>query len=159
RAGEWIATDDLGVLWKPKVAEDWAPYRNGRWQWYDAIGYTWISDDAWGWLPYHYGRWTRKDELGWVWAPAKNVVFKPGEVYWLRGAKIAGWGPLAPGEEWISPAAPPRQFLNVNTTWSAFQQDARVIDPAGFTRPKDAQSAAAFTLALPSPAFLASRLD
>jgi hypothetical protein len=159
RAGEWVDTEDLGTVWKPQVPEDWVPYRNGRWHWYDSLGYTWVSADAWGWLPYHYGRWTRRDSLGWVWAPFKSAIFKPGEVYWLRGATIAGWGPLAPGEEW-TPAAPPRQFLNVNTTWATFQQDARVIDPAGFTsRPREPLGVAAFALALPSPALVAARLE
>ena len=37
--------------------------------------------------------------------PANSTVFKPGDVYWLRGAKLAGWGPLAPGEVW-DPADP-----------------------------------------------------
>jgi hypothetical protein len=50
--------------------------------------------------------------------------------------------------------------LNANTTYAAFQADARVIDPAGFTaRPREPLAAAAFALALPSPAFAASRLD
>ena len=159
-AGDWLQTEDLGMVWKPKVSEGWVPYRAGRWQWYDTAGYTWISDDNWGWLPYHYGRWTRRPQAGWVWVPSKKAVFKPGEVYWLRGAKIAGWGPLAPGEEWSNPATQPQQFLNVNTTWAAFQQDARVIDPAGFdARPKEALGAAAFALALPSPSLPAARLD
>src|SRR5262249_20103942 len=93
-AGEWTQTEDLGPVWKPKTPEGWVPYQNGRWRWYDALGYTWVSDDAWGWLPYHYGRWTRRENLGWVWAPAKNSVFKPGEVYWMRAVKFVGWGPL-----------------------------------------------------------------
>jgi hypothetical protein len=101
----------------------------------------------------------RRDSIGWIWAPAKNAVFKPAEVYWLLGAKFTGWGPLAPGEEW-TPAAQPQQFLNANTTWAAFRQDARVIDPAGFKdRPKEPLGVAAFTLALPSPAFAATRLE
>ena len=158
-AGEWIQTQDLGSVWKPKVAAGWVPYQVGRWRWYDALGYTWISDDAWGWLPYHYGRWTRLENIGWVWAPAKTAVFKPGEVYWMRGTKMAAWGPLAPGEDW-NLAAPPLQYLNVNTTFASFQQDAVVVDPVGFTgRPKDPLTAAPFVLALPSPAMLASRLD
>src|SRR3954453_22403688 len=99
-AGEWILTPEFGAVWRPKVADDWRPYRDGRWRWYDGIGYTWIAAETWGWLPYHYGRWTRLDQLGWVWAPSKNGVFKPGDVYWVRGAKYAGWGPLAPGEQW-----------------------------------------------------------
>jgi hypothetical protein len=158
-AGEWVQTDDLGAVWKPKLQDGWAPYRNGRWHWYDTLGYTWISGDSWGWLPYHYGRWTRRQQLGWVWAPSKSAVFKPGDVWWLRGQKIAGWGPLAPGEEW-TPGAPPLQFLNANITWANWQADARVIDPTGFdARPKEPLGVAAFTIALPSPPFLASRLE
>jgi hypothetical protein len=157
-AGTWVQTD-LGAVWKPKVAEGWAPFQNGRWRWYDTLGYTWVSDEAWGWIPYHHGRWTRKGDLGWVWAPASSTVFKPGDVYWLYNAKLAGWGPLGPGEDWQPPAAP-EQFLNVNTTYAAFKQDARAIDPAGFqSRPKDPLSVAFFALALPSPAFPASRLE
>jgi hypothetical protein len=157
-AGEWVQTD-LGAVWKPKVAEDWAPFRNGRWRWYDALGYTWVSDEAWGWLPYHHGRWLRQGDLGWVWVPAVSPVFKPGDVYWLYNTKLAGWGPLAPGEDW-QPSAAPQQFLNVNTTYAAWHQDARVIDPAGFqSRPKDPLGVATFALALPSPPLVASRLE
>src|SRR5215472_1663311 len=157
-AGEWLSTD-IGSVWHPRVNDGWAPFQNGRWRWYDGLGYTWVSADAWGWLPYHYGRWTRKSDLGWVWSPTPNAVFKPGDVYWLYGLGIAGWGPLAPGEYW-SPAAAPRQFLTVNTTWASFPQDAQVIDPAGFTgRPKEPLAVAVFRAALPSPAFLALRLE
>ena len=157
-AGEWVQTD-LGAVWKPKVADGWAPFQNGRWRWYDALGYTWVSDETWGWVPYHHGRWTRSGDLGWVWVPASSPVFKPGDVYWLYNAKMAGWGPLAPGEDW-QPSAAPAQFLNANTTYASFQQDARAIDPAGFKdRPKEPLGVAVFALALPSPAFPASRLE
>ena len=68
--------------------------------------------------------------------------------------QLAGWGPLAPGEDW-QPSAAPQQFLNVNTTYAIFRQDARVIDPAGFKdRPKEPLGVAVFALALPSPALL-----
>jgi len=158
-AGEWIQTDDLGAVWKPKVAEGWAPFQKGRWLWYDTLGYTWVSQDPWGWLPYHYGRWAQRERNGWVWAPSVSTVFKPGEVYWLRQGNLVGWGPLGPGEQWTPPDAP-RQFLSANTTWASFELEGRVIDPAGFTtRPKEALPASAFTAALPSPAFVASRLD
>jgi hypothetical protein len=157
-SGQWLETD-IGAVWKPRIAEGWAPFQQGRWRWYDTLGYTWVSDEPWGWLPYHYGRWTRKNDLGWVWVPPANPVFKPGDVYWLYGRNLAGWGPLAPGEEW-SPSAAPQQFLNVNTTYATFVPDARVIDPAGFTaRPKEPLGAAVFALALPSPALLPSRLE
>ena len=158
-SGEWVQTEDLGAVWKPKTEDGWSPYQNGHWVWYDTLGYNWVSEDSWGWLPYHYGRWIRREAIGWIWAPAKNAVFKPAEVYWLLGAKFAGWGPLAPGEEW-TPSAQPQQFLNANTTYAAFRQDTRVIDPAGFKdRPKEPLGAAAFALALPSPAFAAARLE
>lgn len=158
-AGEWVQTDDLGAVWKPKQAEGWYPFQLGRWRWYDSLGYTWVSDDKWGWMPYHYGRWQRKERLGWVWAPSVSTVFKPGDVYWLRGAKFAGWGPLAPGEDWVLPLRP-EQFFQINTTYAAFQQDARAIDPAGFGEPpKEPLRVAAFVEAVPSPAFAASRLD
>ncbi|MEO8593384.1 MAG: FecR family protein [Candidatus Solibacter sp.] len=157
-AGEWVQTD-LGPVWKPKVEEGWAPFQKGRWRWYDALGYTWVSDEPWGWVPYHFGRWTRKGELGWVWTPAASPVFKPGEVFWLYNAKLAGWGPLGPGENWVT-SERPEQFLNVNTTYANFQQDAGVIDPAGFKdRPKEPLGVATLALALPSPSFPAARLE
>jgi hypothetical protein len=157
--GAWINTETFGVVWKPKTADGWIPYRDGKWAWYDDLGYTWVANDSWGWLPYHYGRWSRTADLGWFWVPGRSMIFKPGDVYWLRGAKIAGWGPLAPAEDW-TPSGVPQLFLNANTTWADFAQDMRAIDPAGFTaRPKEPLAAAAFALALPSPAFLASRLE
>jgi ferric-dicitrate binding protein FerR (iron transport regulator) len=161
--GEWILTPDLGAVWRPKVAEDWRPYRDGRWRWYDGLGYTWVSAEPWGWLPYHYGRWTRLEKLGWVWAPSKNGVFKPGDVYWLRGAEYAGWGPLAPGEQW-DPADEtnkiPAEFLKANTTYAAFRPNANIIDPSGFDAiPEDPLKDVDFLTALPSPPFAAGRLD
>lgn len=162
-AGEWIQTEELGTVWKPKAQDGWMPYQNGRWRWYDTLGYTWVSNDAWGWLPYHYGRWQRQQNAGWVWVPARNAMFKPAEVFWMRGNRIAGWGPLAPGEQWPA-AAPentqPQQYAAIHTTWAAWPPDAVLLDPAGFSaRPKDPLAAAAFAAALPSPAFPASKLD
>ncbi|HTS62829.1 MAG TPA: FecR family protein [Candidatus Acidoferrales bacterium] len=157
-AGEWLQTD-IGAVWKPRVPEGWLPFQNGHWRWYDGLGYTWVSADAWGWLPYHFGRWTRKGDLGWVWSPASTGVFKPGDVYWLYGVQMAGWGPLAPGERWPGNTRP-QQYLTANTTWAAFPQDATVIDPAGFNaRPADPLAVAVFRLALPSPAFVSARLE
>ena len=158
-AGAWIDTQNFGTVWKPKTADGWTPYRDGRWAWYDELGYTWIANDSWGWLPYHYGRWMRTAENGWFWVPAKSAPFKPGDVYWLRGAKMAGWGPLAAGEDW-APSGVPQLYLGATTTWAEFAADARAIDPAGFnSRPKDPLATASFALALPSPAFPVSRLE
>jgi hypothetical protein len=157
-AGTWLSTDQYGTIWLPKAVEGWAPYRHGRWLWYDAVGYTWVSADPWGWLPYHHGRWVLIDK-GWAWAPPSSPIFKPGEVYWLRGVRLAGWGPLAPAEDYTGSAVP-RLFLNAHTTYATFQADARTIDPAGFaTRPDEPLKVAAFVPALPSPAFAAMRLE
>jgi hypothetical protein len=157
--GVWIQTSDFGAVWKPKAPAAWAPFRNGRWLWYDGLGYTWIGDDAWGWLPYHYGRWMQLEGTGWVWAPGESTVFMPGEVYWLKSARLVGWGALAPGEAWKPPAVP-RLYLNVNTTYAAYQPETLAIDPAGFaSRPKEPLAMAVFAQALPSPAFPASRLN
>lgn len=158
-AGQWVQTDDLGAVWQPKAAEGWTPYRSGRWRWFDGLGYAWVSDESWGWLPYHYGRWTKHGDLGWVWAPSSNGVFKPGEVFWMRGARFAAWGPLAPGEDW-NPTNLPAQYTGRNLTFAAFLPEALGIDPAGFAAPpKEPLKAATFVTALPSPAFPPSRLD
>src|SRR4029079_2232946 len=110
--------------------------------WYDDLGYTWIAADNWGWLPYHYGRWSRTPDLGWFWVPGRSTVFKPGDVFWLRGTKLAGWGPLAPAEDWNARGMP-LLYLNAAITWADFPADTRVIDPAGFTeRPKEPLAAA-----------------
>jgi hypothetical protein len=158
-SGVWIDSADFGAVWKPKAAAGWAPFRNGKWLWYDGLGYTWISDDPWGWLPYHYGRWMQQEGAGWVWAPGESVVFKPGDVYWLKSAKLVGWGALAPGENWKPPETP-RLYLNANTTYAHYAPEAPEIDPAGFaTRPQEPLATAVFAEALPSPAFPATRLD
>jgi hypothetical protein len=96
---------------------------------------------------------------GWVWAPGESDVFKPGEVYWLKSAKLVGWGPLGPGESWKPPEAP-RLYLNANTTYAVYAPESLEIDPASFaSRPKEPLATAVFAEALPSPPFPASRLD
>jgi hypothetical protein len=149
--GTWIESAELGSVWKPAAPAGWAPFRNGKWVWRDGPGYTWVSREAWGWAPYHYGRWARLDPLGWVWAPGESAVFTPGEVYWMRGANLAGWGPLVAGERWDGASAP-RAYLAANTTFARFTPDAGEINPEGFTgQPKDPLAAARFAMALPSP--------
>ena len=157
--GVWSQSSEFGTVWKPKAPAGWAPFRNGKWQWYEGLGYTWVGDDPWGWLPYHYGRWMQQEGTGWFWAPGQSAVFKPGDVYWLRSAKLVGWGALAPGENWKPPDAP-RLYLNVNTTYARYAADSLEIDPASFTpRPQEPLATAVFTQALPSPPFPAARLD
>jgi hypothetical protein len=157
--GVWLQSADFGTVWKPKVPETWAPYRKGKWRWYEGLGYTWISQDNWGWLPYHYGRWMQLQDTGWVWVPGQANQFKPGDVYWLRYPKVAGWGTLAPGEDWKPPDVP-RLYLNVNTTYASYAPETLEVDPQGFSyRPEEPLATARFELALPSPTFLASSLE
>ena len=161
--GEWTPSEKLGTVWKPEVADGWAPYQNGRWRYYESLGYTWVSDDPWGWVPYHNGRWARDEKLGWVWQPAANPVFHPGDVYWLRGSGFAGWGPLAPGEQWNAPnpgSVTPLGYMAGATGYAGFRPDSRTVDGAGFAQPTaDQMKTAFFVPALPSPAFLTARLD
>jgi hypothetical protein len=158
-AGTWVDTEQFGAVWKPKTADGWLPFQKGRWRWYDTLGFTWVSDEPWGWLPYHYGRWSVSKTLGWFWAPSVSQTFKPGEVFWLLGAQVAGWGPLAPGERWTA-AEPPELFAVANMTFATLTPDSRTVDPASLgARPEKPLEFAAFALALPSPTFPASRLD
>ena len=161
--GNWIDTPDYGTVWKPKTPNGWVPFREGRWQWYDELGYTWIAADTWGWLPYHYGRWVLENGTGWLWAPGKTVIFKPGEVYWMREPNMLGWGPLAPGENWNARGVP-RLYAIANSTFARWMPDAHEIESADASiksqfKPKDPLAEAVFIVAPPSPAFVAAKLD
>ena len=85
----------------------------------------------------------------------EDRVFKPGDVYWLRGAG-SGMGTAAPGEQWdpldlVNPL--PQQFLGVNTTYAAWRAECggRSTPRGSRTRPKDPLKEAEFLTALPSP--------
>ena len=79
----------MGPVWKPKIAEGWAPFQKGRWRWYDARGHTWVSDEALGLAAVPLRPLDAdKNDLGWVWVPAATPGFKPGDVYWLRGRSL-----------------------------------------------------------------------
>jgi hypothetical protein len=157
-AGAWIQSPEFGAVWKPNEQAGWAPFRNGKWVWYDGLGYTWISNDQWGWLPYHYGRWMRMAPLGWFWVPGKDGIFSPGEAYWVRGKDFAGWGPLAPGEEWI-PQSRPQLYTRATTTFARFNAGDLEIDPAASPlEVKDPLAVAVFVAALPSPPLPVARL-
>ena len=160
-AGEWIDTAEFGMAWKPKTVEGWAPFRDGRWRWYEGLGFTWIGAESWGWLPYHYGRWMLQPTQGWIWAPGPRHAFIPGDVYWLRGSGLVGWGPLAPGEAWAGVGTPALYFKTTSTfARYAPSPDLREIDPAGFTAtPKDPLAAAVFLESLPSPRISRDRLE
>jgi hypothetical protein len=159
--GEWIDTEEFGVVWKPKVAQGWSPFHDGKWQWYDGLGYTWISAESWGWLPYHYGRWMLQPSQGWIWAAGARRVFRPGDVYWMRGAGFVGWGPLAPRESW-SGVGTPALYLKTSTTFARYapSPETREIDPGSLAGPpNDPLAVASFLETLPSPRIRPERLE
>jgi hypothetical protein len=109
--GTWVNADSYGWVWRPRVTDDWAPYRQGRWVWVDWYGWTWVSYDPWGWAPYHYGRWFNSPGYGWCWwpggyGPRYRHYWSPGLVAFFGwgshsgggGFGHVGWVPLGPHE-------------------------------------------------------------
>ncbi len=108
-SGEWVNSAPYGNVWRPRVASDWAPYRNGRWVWLDWYGWSWVSYDSWGWAPYHYGRWFNNGG-SWCWWPGaygSQHYWSPALVSFFGfggrggigfGFGNVGWVPLAPYE-------------------------------------------------------------
>jgi len=109
-SGDWVDSQ-YGRAWHPRVAADWAPYRNGHWAWVDYYGWTWVSDDSWGWAPYHYGNWFYENSLGWAWYPGAydypHYYWSPALVAFVGfghgfefgfGFGNIGWCPIAPFE-------------------------------------------------------------
>jgi uncharacterized protein DUF6600/FecR-like protein len=109
-SGDWVDSQ-YGRAWHPRVAADWAPYRNGHWAWVDYYGWTWVSDDSWGWAPYHYGNWFYENSLGWAWYPGAydypHYYWSPALVAFVGfghgfgfgfGFGNVGWCPIAPFE-------------------------------------------------------------
>jgi hypothetical protein len=111
--GTWSEVPDYGQVWRPNVADDWAPYRDGRWVDEPYWGWTWVSYDSWGWAPYHYGRWMMYDGAwAWwpgpiyaepfyrpIWAPAYVSFFGYGGGFGYGfggGWGSVGWLPLGP---------------------------------------------------------------
>jgi len=165
RSGGWVQTPTSGMVWKPRTDAEWRPFRDGRWEWYDEAGYTWIARETWGWLPYHFGRWLEDASLGWVWSPDSrpNPIYKPGEVYWMRGAARIAWGPLAPSEVWMGTGRS-QLYAPANSTMAPFLAGVRVIDPAKLdeklaANPGEALAGMTFAVAPISPALSADRFE
>jgi hypothetical protein len=110
--GAWTNVAPYGMVWRPRVAAGWAPYRYGRWSWVDFYGWTWVSQDPWGWAPYHHGRWFFAGG-NWCWWPGQRVFspWRPALVSFFGfgglgggfsvgfgGWRNVGWVPLAPFE-------------------------------------------------------------
>jgi hypothetical protein len=116
--GTWTSDPTYGNCWRPRVANDWVPYRNGQWLWVPRVGWTWLSNEPWGWAPYHYGRWIFVTRFGWTWVPGFGSPYysrhnhsyyrwRPALVRFFdsptsRGHYV-GWYPLSPGERWRRP--------------------------------------------------------
>src|SRR5882762_7432975 len=71
--GSWRDDPEYGPVWAPRVAVDWAPYRDGHWRWIEPWGWTWIDDAPWGFAPFHYGRWAYGRNT-WFWVPGRVVA-------------------------------------------------------------------------------------
>ena len=103
-SGTWRQVRDYGWVWTPtRVANDWAPYRDGHWSWVEPWGWTWVDDAAWGFAPSHYGRWANLDNR-WSWIPGpvrERPVYAPALVAFVSASAssgVIGWFPLAPRE-------------------------------------------------------------
>ena len=132
--GEWDNSSDYGNVWYPtRVANDWAPYRDGRWEWINPWGWTWVDNAPWGFAPSHYGRWAYISHR-WGWIPGGSShghdrhhghsVYAPALVAFIGGSGFSigiggdqpvGWFPLGPRDVYQPPYRVSRNyFSNVN---------------------------------------------
>ncbi|MFZ2224918.1 MAG: DUF6600 domain-containing protein [Candidatus Deferrimicrobium sp.] len=112
--GEWVWTSEYGYVWRPYVADDWAPYYYGRWSWVYPYGWNWVGYEPWGWWPYHYGWWVSVASWGWVWAPCNTFYsagyhyrgypygyrygyYNPANVRFVNDGRYVRWIPEQPG--------------------------------------------------------------
>ncbi|MBY0374768.1 MAG: FecR domain-containing protein, partial [Bryobacteraceae bacterium] len=119
--GAWVNVAPYGMVWRPRVAAGWAPYRHGRWVWMDWYGWSWVSHDPFGWAPFHHGNWFWHAN-NWCWWPGGfgRSWWRPAVVSWFGwggggGFNVGvgfgpgwglGWVPLAPFERfrpWYGP--------------------------------------------------------
>lgn len=127
--GSWDDVSEYGNVWFPtRVANDWAPYRDGHWIWQDPWGWTWVDDSDWGFAPFHYGRWVNvRSRWGWIPGPISvRPVYAPALVAFVGGSNFSigistgrpiGWFPLGPREIYVPPYRASRNyFTNVNIT-------------------------------------------
>jgi len=100
--GEWVLTSEYGYVWRPNVADDWAPYYYGRWAWVYPYGWNWVGYEPWGWWPYHYGWWVSVGAWGWVWAPYNSFYYgdchyNAANVRFENDGRHVRWIPEQPG--------------------------------------------------------------
>jgi probable HAF family extracellular repeat protein len=94
--GNWVEAGNYGYCFRPRVSENWRPYREGHWVWTDQ-GWYWDSSERFAWATYHYGRWVNIDGTGWCWVPGNQ--WAPAWVSWRESAEHVGWAPLPPEAE------------------------------------------------------------
>jgi hypothetical protein len=143
--GDWRLDKTYGTVWAPRVAADWAPYRDGRWVWSEPYGWTWVAAEPWGFAPSHYGRWAQSDG-GWVWVPHADgmkqarPVYAPALVVFaggpgLRGGGAAGggvaWFPLGPREPYL-PAYPASRAYVQSLNAASLPPGASALIPTGY---------------------------
>jgi len=133
--GEWVWTSDYGYVWRPNVADDWAPYYYGRWVWAYPYGWNWVGYEPWGWWPYHYGWWVSVAAWGWVWAPCNAFYsggyyyhgypysyrygyYHPANVRFVNDGRYVRWIPEQPGRG----AARAAQFSRTDTRLARWNQ-------------------------------------
>ena len=91
--GNWVEAGNYGYCFRPRVTENWRPYRDGHWVWTDR-GWYWDSNERFGWATYHYGRWVNIRGTGWCWVPGNQ--WAPAWVSWRESNENVGWAPLPP---------------------------------------------------------------
>src|SRR5580704_893723 len=91
--GNWVEAGNYGYCFRPRVSENWRPYRDGHWVWTDH-GWYWDSNERFGWATYHYGRWVNLGGTGWCWVPGNQ--WAPAWVSWRESDENVGWAPLPP---------------------------------------------------------------
>jgi probable HAF family extracellular repeat protein len=116
--GNWVEAGNYGYCFRPRVSEDWRPYRDGHWVWTDH-GWYWDSNERFAWATYHYGRWVDIGGTGWCWIPGNQ--WAPAWVSWRESDEYVGWAPL-----------PPEADLSVQPAISSWSDSYYGIGPAAY---------------------------
>ena len=91
--GDWVAAGSE-CYWRPRVAEDFVPYRDGYWSWVHGYGYVWVGQYPFSYITMHYGRWLYAQEDGWFWV--YRDTWAPAWAATLRFGPTFAWCPLDP---------------------------------------------------------------
>jgi probable HAF family extracellular repeat protein len=116
--GSWVEAGQYGNCFRPRVSEDWRPYRDGHWVWTDR-GWYWQSNERFAWATYHYGRWVDIAGTGWCWVPGNQ--WAPAWVSWRESGDNVGWAPL-----------PPEADVSANRSISSWPDSYYGIGPAAY---------------------------